>query len=135
MCFWRDIFITGGNESRFKKQWDTERNGRLAPTYFSPNYKYFDQLLRTVKNETSFEFSFQRFFTKINSTTDFYTLCYHDFPLKICCFTVAKKFVEKPLCDSENFWYRKILWIRGLCHVFLTRSTEKLRRGTLLYCV
>ena len=25
----------------------------LAPAYFSPNYKYFDQLLQTVKNKTT----------------------------------------------------------------------------------
>ena len=30
-----------------------KQDGRLSPAYFSPNYKYFDQLLRTVKNETS----------------------------------------------------------------------------------
>ena len=39
---------------------------------------FFGQLqiiwLLTVKNETSFEFSFQRFFTNINSTTDSWTL-------------------------------------------------------------
>ena len=26
---------------------------RLAPAYFSPNYKDFDQLLQTVKNKTT----------------------------------------------------------------------------------
>ena len=29
-----------------------KQDGRLAPVYFSPNYKYFDQLLQTVKNKT-----------------------------------------------------------------------------------
>ena len=38
---------------------------------------------------------------------------HHDFPSKICCLSVPKKFVEEPFCVSENFWYRKILWIRG----------------------
>ena len=26
---------------------------RLAPAYFSPNYKYFDELLQTVENKTT----------------------------------------------------------------------------------
>ena len=33
----------------FKKKQD----GRLVPTYFSPEYNYFDQHLQTVKNETT----------------------------------------------------------------------------------
>ena len=28
------------------------------------------------------------------------------------CLTVPKKFVGEPFCVSENFWYRKNLWIR-----------------------
>ena len=51
---------------------------RLAPAYFLPNYKYFDQLLQTVKNKTTvlnLVFSFQRVFTNISSTNDFCTLC------------------------------------------------------------
>ena len=31
----------------------TPQDGRLAPAYFSPNCKYFDQLLQTVKNKTT----------------------------------------------------------------------------------
>ena len=34
-------------------QWMIEQDGRLAPAYFSPNYKFFDQLLETVKNKTT----------------------------------------------------------------------------------
>ena len=30
-----------------------EQDGRLAPAYLSPEYKYFDQHLQTVKNETT----------------------------------------------------------------------------------
>ena len=49
---------------------------RVAPAYFSPNYKYFDQLLRTVKSKTTvLILVFQRIFININSTTDFCTLC------------------------------------------------------------
>ena len=31
-----------------------KQDSRLAPAYFSPEYKYFDQHLQTVKNETTF---------------------------------------------------------------------------------
>ena len=34
-------------------KWIAKQDGRLAPEYFSPNYKYFDQLLQTVKNKTT----------------------------------------------------------------------------------
>ena len=30
-----------------------QQDGRLAPAYFSPDYKYFDQLLQTVENRTT----------------------------------------------------------------------------------
>ena len=30
-----------------------KQDGRLAPAYFSQEYKYFDQHLPTVKNETT----------------------------------------------------------------------------------
>ena len=30
-----------------------QQDGLLAPVYLSPNYKYFDQLLQTVKNKTT----------------------------------------------------------------------------------
>ena len=30
-----------------------KQDGRLAPAYFSQEYKYFDQHLATVKNETT----------------------------------------------------------------------------------
>ena len=39
---------------------------------------------------------------------------YHDFPSKLFCLTVPNHFVEEPFCVSENFWYRKILWLRGV---------------------
>ena len=31
----------------------TRQDVRIAPAYFSPEYKYFDQHLQTVKNETT----------------------------------------------------------------------------------
>ena len=38
---------------------------------------------------------------------------YHDFRLKNCCLTVPTNFVGKPFCVSQNFWCRKLFWIRG----------------------
>ena len=54
---------------------DVKQDGRLAPAYFSPNYKYFDQLLQMVKNKTTVLILVFKVFTSINSTTDFCTLC------------------------------------------------------------
>ena len=52
-----------------------KQDGRLAPAYFSPNYKYFDKILQTVKNETIvLNLVFKGFFTNINSTIDFCSL-------------------------------------------------------------
>ena len=62
---------------------------------------------------------------------------YHDFLSKLFCFTVPKHFAgEYPLVFTF-FWYRKIFCFRGLCQdflskLFLSHSTEKLRRRTLL---
>ena len=60
----------------------------------------------------------------------------HDLPSKICCLAVPNSFVEDPFCVSENFWYRKKLRIaEGASRLsdkdLLSRSTGKLRRGTL----
>ena len=52
-----------------------EQDGRLRPAYFSPNYKYFDQLLETVKNNTTVLNLVFKEFSNINSTTDFRTSC------------------------------------------------------------
>ena len=54
-----------------------------------------------------------------------------------------KNFVGETFCVSQNFWYRKTLWIRGggggggreyhdFMSKFLSHSTESVRRGTLL---
>ena len=39
-------------------------------------------------------------------------LC-QDFLSNFFCLTVPKKFVGESFSVSENFWYRKILWMRG----------------------
>ena len=82
---------------------DLQQDGWLAPAYFSPNYKYFDQLLQTVKNKTTvLNLVFKEFLqTSIPPLIFvFYAKGYHDFPLKIVCLTVPKNFVEEPFSVS-----------------------------------
>ena len=96
-----------------------KQDGRLAPAYLSPNYKYFDQFLQTVKKrlKTKLLFWYQfsnSFYKSIPPLISvLYAKGYNDFPLKNFRLTVPKNFVEEPFCVSENFWYRKNLWIRG----------------------
>ena len=92
------------------------RQPAIAVAHFSPKYKYFDQLLQTVKNETTvlnlvFKFLLQTSIEPLISV--FYSKegC-HAFPLKIFCLRVPKKSVGELFCVSENFWHRKILWVR-----------------------
>ena len=104
---------------------NVEQDGRLAPAYFSPNYKYFDQFLQTVKNKTTvlrlvFKELLQTSIPPLISVL--YAKGYHDFPLKNFRLTVPKNFVEELFCVSENFWYRKMLGIRwGGYHDFLSK--------------
>ena len=86
----------------------------LSPAYFSPNYKYFDQLLQTVKNKASvlilvFKEFLQTSIPPLISV--FYAKGYHYLPLKNFRLTVPKNFVEEPVCVSKNFGYRKMLGI------------------------
>ena len=121
-----------------------KQDRRLAPAYFLPNYKYFDQLLQTVKNKTTvLMLVFKEFLqTSIRPLVSvLYGKEYHDFLLKKFCLTVPKNFVEEPFCVSKNFCYRKMLGIREgrvsrfSVKITLSHSTEKFRRGTLLCCV
>ena len=66
---------------------------RLAPAYFSPNYKYFDQLLQKVINKTTvLILVFKEFLpTSLRALTSvLYAKGYHDFLLKNFCVTVPK---------------------------------------------
>ena len=94
----------------------------LALAYFSPNYKYFDQLLRTVRNKTTvlilvFKEFLQTSIPPLISVL--YAKGYHYFLLKNFCLTVPKNFAEEPVCVSENLRYRKTLCLRGEYHDFL----------------
>ena len=115
-----------------------KQDGRLAPAYFLPNYKYFDQLLQAVKKTTVLILVFKEFLqTSIPPLISvLYAKGYHDFPLKNFCRTVPENFVEEPFCVSESFGYRKIFMpkkgrSRFSTENLLSHSTEKLRMGTL----
>ena len=91
-----------------------KQDGRLAAACFSPNYKYFDQLLETINNKTTVLNLFFKEFLETSIPpliSVLYAKGYHDFPLKNFCLAVPKKLVEEPFCVSENFWYRKTLGI------------------------
>ena len=98
-----------------------KQDGRLTPAYFSPNYKYFDQLLQTVKSKTTvLNLVFKEFLRTSIPPLIFvlYAKRYHDYLLKNFCLTVPKNFVEEPFCVSESLGYRKILSLRGEDHEF-----------------
>ena len=109
--------MTYKNDKEMRKQ-----DGRLALAYFSPNYKYFDQLLQKVENKTTVLILVCKEFlqTSIQPLISvLYAKGYHDFPLKNFRPAVPKNFVEEPFCVSENFRDRKILRLRGEYHDFL----------------
>ena len=120
---------------------DEKQDDRLAPAYFSPNCKYFDQLLQTVKNEsTVLNLVFKGFFTNINSTIDFYTLC-----KRVSRFSVenflshnAEKFRRRTLLfQKKNLVTKNVTDKRGGgYHDFPSKlyshSTEIFCRGTLV---
>ena len=119
------------------------QDGRLAPAYFSQDYKKFDQHLPTVKNETTvynlvYESCLQTsipplisiFYAREGTTI---------FRSKFFCLTVAKKFVGEPFRLSLISGIEKIYASEGYVTIFgenfLSHSTETFRRGTLLCCV
>ena len=90
-------------------QKNDKQDGRLAPAYFSPNYKYFDQLLQTVKNKTTvLILVFKEFLqTSIRPLISvLYAKGYHDFPMKNFLSHSVEKFGRGTFlcCVSENFW-------------------------------
>ena len=126
-----------------------ELDGRIAAAYFSPNYKYFDQLLQAVKNKTTvLILVFKEFLeTSIRPLISvLYEKWYHDFPLKIFCLTVPKNFVGETLLCFKKFLVSKIFMDKrgggrrkGLSQFsvenILSHSDEKFCRGTFLCCV
>ena len=96
----------------------------LSPAYFSPNYKYFDQLLQTVKNQTTvlilvFKEFLQTSIPPLISVL--YAKGYQYFPLKNFRLTVPKNFVGEPFSVSLISGIEKILCFRELCHDFVSK--------------
>ena len=112
----------------------------LAPAYFSPNYKYFDQLLQTVKNKTTVLILVLqiRALTNINSTTDFCALCRRvsRFSVEKLSSHSAEKFRRGTLLCFRKFRVSKnFMPKRGISRFsiqpFLSHGAEKVRTGTL----
>ena len=117
-----------------------QQDGRLAPVYFLPEYKYFDQPLQTVKNEiTVYNLVFEGFLRKsmpplisvFYAKEEISRLSFKDF------FVLQyQKILLKQFGVKGNFGYRKKNLDRGLSRFsdgeFLSHSTEKFRRRTLL---
>ena len=117
-----------------------QQDGRLAPAYFSPNYKYFDQFLQTVKNKTTvLILDFKEFLqTSIPPLISvLYAKGYHDFPLKNFRLTTEKLRRGTLLCFIKFLVSKKFMDKRGREGVsrfsvenFLSHSAENFRRGT-----
>ena len=89
-----------------------KQDGRLAPAYFSPNYKYFDKLLQTVKKETTVltEF-FKRFFLQTSVPPLISILHAKEevsrFSVEIFLFHSAEKFRWETLQCFRKIWVSK----------------------------
>ena len=116
-----------------------KQDGRLAPAYFLPNYKHFDELLQTVKNKTTvlilvFKEFLQTSMPQLISVVS--AKGYYDFPLKNLLSHSTEKFRRGTLLCFTKFRYRKILRIRGgllqfSAEFFSSHSAKSFRRGIL----
>ena len=97
-----------------------KQDGRLAPAYFLQEYKFFDRLLLTVKNETtvrnlvnesflqtSIPPLLSTFYAKKGKPRHF---------VQIFCLTVPKSYVGEHFVVSQNFRVSKILCIKRGYH-------------------
>ena len=93
----------------------------LSPAYFSPNYKYFDQFLQTVKNKTTVLISVFKEFLQTSIPPLIFVLYakgYQDFPPKTFCLTVPKIFVGEPFRVSLISGIEKFYAYEGNITVF-----------------
>ena len=104
----------------------------IAPANFSPNCKYFDQLLQTVKNKTTVLILVFKDFLQISIPpliSLVYAKGYHNFPLKNFRLTVPRNFLREPFSASlisgiENF-YASERWLpRFSVEKFLSHSIK-----------
>ena len=120
-----------------------KQDGRLTPAYFSQEYKYFDQYLPTVKNETTVQNLVSENFLQTS------------IPPLISIFYakegVSQLFVQNILSHNtqkfrlgtlqciRKFWVAKNILHRGgeasrFCRKFFhLTGPKKLRQGTILY--
>ena len=102
-----------------------KQDDRLAPAYFSPKYKNFDQLLQTVKNKITVLILVFKEFLQISFPpliSVLYAKGYHDFPVKNFCLTLPKKFVEEPFCLRKFLVPKNVRDNRGGgYHYFLSK--------------
>ena len=102
---------------------ENKQDGRLAPAYFSPNYKYFDQFLQTVKNKTTVLTLVFKEFLQINYTTDFCNLCKR----------VSRFSLEKFLSHSAEKFRRGTLLC--LTKILLSKNVKDKRGGGItIFC-
>ena len=88
----------------------SKQDGRLAPHIFRPT----TNILLNYCFELRFQQQEEFLQTSIPPLISIlYVRVYHDFPLKNFGLRVPKTLVEEPFCVSQNFWYRKNLWIGG----------------------
>ena len=103
-----------------------KQDGRLAPADFSTNYKYFDQLLQTVKNKTTVLILVLKECSQTSISpliSVLYAKGYHDFPLKKFlsknfCLTVPKNFVGQPFRASLISFIEKYYASEGYDTIF-----------------
>ena len=93
-----------------------KQDGRLAPAYFSQEYKFFDRLLLTVKNETTVENLVNESFLQ-KTIPPLLSISYAKevvlrFSFKTFCLTLPRNFVGEQFGVSEKNVYRKILRIK-----------------------
>ena len=82
----------------------------LAPTFISPNYKYFNQLLQTVNNKTTVLILVVEEFLQTSIPpliSVLYAKGYNYFPLKNFRLTVPKIFVGIPSMFEKNWGIEK----------------------------
>ena len=110
----------------------------LAPAYFSPNYKNFDQILQTVKYKTTVLLLVVKEFLRTSIpllTSVLYAKGSYDSPLRNFRLTMPMNFVGNFFCVSKEFWYRKFSSkgggkLQGFVEIFLISQD----RGTTILC-
>ena len=102
----------------------------LAPAYFSPNYKYFDQLLQTVKKTTVLILVFKEFLqTSIPPLISvLYAKGYQYFPLEKFRLTVPKSFVDDTSVFQKVSGIETLYAYEGNITIFCQKFVSQCRK-------